>query len=265
MYNTQKGEIWNNYQSYVKEKPLSMKWLRQSGLIVNEEKTELCLFYKSDHPAITITINNKRVKSKKSINVLGVTFDCKLQWADHIAAAINKSKKSLHAIKLIAKYLNKNEIKQIITSNFYSQLYYNCEIWLMPSLSPVLKQQLLSASTRALKLLNNYSDLRISFDQQHKLQGRATPNEIMKYKLSIQLYKLYNGTQQNADWIDLNFQQNFNNRQKYVLINDESSLRIGKNLLMNRLGVLNNLIEYDWLNQGLNTFKLKSKKLFLTS
>ena len=83
----------------------------------------------------------------------------------------------------------------------------------MPSLSPVLKQQLLSASTRALKLLNNYSDLRISFDQQHKLQGRATPNEIMKYKLSIQLY---NGTQQNADWIDLNFQQNFNNRQKYV-------------------------------------------------
>ena len=87
----------------------------------------------------------------------------------------------------------------------------------------------------------------------------------MKYKLSVQLYKLYNGTQRNADWIDLNFQQNFNNRQKYVLINDESSLRIGKNLLMNRLGVLNNLIEYDWLNQGLNTFKLKSKKLFLTS
>ena len=125
--------------------------------------------------------------------------------------------------------------------------------------------QLEQASTRALKLLNNYSDLRISFDQQHKLQGRATPNEIMKYKLSIQLYKLYNGTQHNADWIDLNFQQNFNNRQKYVLINDESSLRIGKNLLMNRLGVLNNLIEYDWLNQSLNTFKLKSKKLFLTS
>ena len=132
-------------------------------------------------------------------------------------------------------------------------------------MGPTFKQQLLSASTRALKLLNNYSDLRISFDQQHKLQGRATPNEIMKYKLSVQLYKLYNGTQRNADWIDLNFQQNFNNRQKYVLINDESSLRIGKNLLMNRLGVLNNLIEYDWLNQGLNTFKLKSKKLFLTS
>ena len=244
---------------------LMMKWLRQSGLVVNEEKTELLLFYKNDHSLIEIRINNKLVKSKKFINVLGVTFDCKLQWAEHIAGAINKSKKSLHAIKVIARYMNKNETKQIITSNFYSQLYYNCEIWMMPSLSPVLKQQLLSASTRALKLMNNHSDLRISFDQQHKLQGRATPNEIMRYRLSIQLHKLYNGNIINDDWIDLNFQQNFNNRQKYVLINDESTLRIGKNILMNRLGILNNQIEFDWLNLSLNSFKIKSKKLFLSN
>ena len=37
--------------------------------------------------------------------------------AEHIAGAINKSKKSLHAIKLIAKYMNNNETKQIF-SNF---------------------------------------------------------------------------------------------------------------------------------------------------
>ena len=43
---------------------LMMKWLRQSGLVVNEEKTELCLFYKSDHPIINVTINNKLVTSK---------------------------------------------------------------------------------------------------------------------------------------------------------------------------------------------------------
>ena len=135
----------------------------------------------------------------------------------------------------------------------------------MPSLSPALKQQLLAASTRALKLLNNRSDLRISYDQQHKLQGWATPMEMMRYRLSIQLHKLYNGDQLNEDWVDLNYQQNFNNRQKFVQINDESALRIGKNILMNRLGILNNKIDYDWLNQSLNTFKIKSKKLFLTN
>ena len=151
---------------------LMMKWLRQSGLVVNEEKTELCLFYKRDHPVINVTINNKLVRSKKTINVLGVTFDSKLQWGEHIAQAINKSKKYLPTIRLISKYLQKNEIKQLITSNFYSQLYYNCEIWLMPSLSPVLKQQVLAASSRALRLLNNTSGLRTSYEQLHKLKGR---------------------------------------------------------------------------------------------
>ena len=139
------------------------------------------------------------VVSKKSINVLGVTFDSKLQWGDHITNAINKSRKSLHAIRLITKYLQKNEIKQLLTSNFYSQLYYNCEIWLLPSLSPLLKKQLLAASSRALNLMNNRSDLRISFERLHKIQGRATPVSMMKYRLSIQLFKLYNSEMMNDD------------------------------------------------------------------
>ena len=37
------------------------------------------------------------------------------------------------------------------------------------------------------------------------------------------------------------------------------------NILMNRLGILNNQIEFDWLNLSLNSFKIKSKKLFLSN
>ena len=53
------------------ERSLEMitKWLRDSGLVVNEEKT--CLFFKSDHPTITLTINNKIQKSLfKQINIV---------------------------------------------------------------------------------------------------------------------------------------------------------------------------------------------------
>ena len=38
-----------------------------------------------------------------------------------------------------------------------------------------------------------------------------------------------------------------------------------KNILSNRLNALNNLVELDWLNLAFTTFKLKMKKLFLTS
>ena len=34
--------------------------------------------------------------------------------------------------------------------------------------------------------------------------------------------------------------------------------------LSNRLAVVNNQIEYDWLNKSLNSYKIARKKLFLT-
>ena len=240
------------------------KWLRDSGLVVNDEKTEFCLFFKRDHPNIEMTINNKQIRSKQSINVLGVEFDSKLQWGPQVAQVINKSKRALHAIRLVAKYMTKSETKQLLTSNFYSILYYNCEIWLLASLSPFLKQHLLAASANALKSLNNYSDIQISYEQLHRLHKRAAPMEMMKYRLAIQLFKIYNGAMINDDWMDLNNQQNFNERHNSVQIFDTSRLRVGKNIIMNRMTSLNRQINYDWLNLSLTGYKLKVKELFLT-
>ena len=127
-----------------------VKWLKDSGLVVNEEKTEICLFYKRDHPIVELSISGKRISSKKTINVLGVMFDSKMQWSNQVYKAINNSKRALHGIKLIKKYLSKSETKMLLTSNFYSVLYYNCEIWLSQALNVRNKQQLLSASANAL-------------------------------------------------------------------------------------------------------------------
>ncbi len=53
------------------------KWLKQSDPKVNQEKTELCLFYKSDTTPIEICMGNNTVISKKERNVFGVTSDSK--------------------------------------------------------------------------------------------------------------------------------------------------------------------------------------------
>ena len=210
---------------------------------MNEEKTEICLFYKRDHPIVELSISGKRISSKKTINVLGVMFDSKMQWSNQVYKAINNSKRALHGIKLIKKYLSKSETKMLLTSNFYSVLYYNCEIWLSQALNVRNKQQLLSASAYALKMLNNMSDLRISFTQLHKQEKRATPMSFGKYKLSIQLFKIYNGEIMTEDWQDMNVQQNFNARNPNFHINDFSKLKVGKNIISNRLTCLNNELE----------------------
>ena len=80
------------------------KWLKQSGQKVNETKTELCLFHKNKDIQIEIVLNGTILKSQTNMNVLGVIFDSKLQWNDHIAHTIKKSNSALHCIKLIKNY-----------------------------------------------------------------------------------------------------------------------------------------------------------------
>ena len=48
--------------------------LRDSGLKVNEAKTELYLFYKKDMPMITINFGDTTISSASSMNILGVNF-----------------------------------------------------------------------------------------------------------------------------------------------------------------------------------------------
>ena len=137
------------------------KWLKNSGLIVNEDKTEICLFHTNDQPQITIVLQGSEILSKTSINVLGVTFDSKLNWGIHVANSISKANKALFALRLIKKYFTENEMRTLLDSNYYSILYYNAVIWLTPSLRSDLKHNLLAASACALRgcLMNEGMDI----------------------------------------------------------------------------------------------------------
>ena len=240
-----------------------IKWLKDSGLKVNDAKTDICLFYKADTLPIQIEINGCEIRSNPTINVLGVIFDSKMQWGPQVENVIKKSNKAKHAISLIRKYFNKLELAALLTSNFYSILYYNSDVWLIPSLKPQLKQQLLSASAKALRICTNNYDNLMSFDQIHAINKRATPSQILKYKHSLLLFKIWNDPIYSQEWLALNFQQNFNARNSTVMIYDTSKIKIGKNSPTNRLKIINGLIKYDWLNLSLNSYKIKCKQLFI--
>ena len=200
-----------------------------SGLQVNEAKTELCLFHRGDTVPIKVSINGNVVTSKTTINVLGVIFDSKLQWADHILHTIKRSMNALNAIRLIKNYFKKDELLQLITSNFYSILYYNSEIWHLPSLKPSLKQKLLSASARALKVCNRQVDNYMSFENIHTLNKRATPIKILKYKLAICLFKLYNMNYNVIEFCILNFNQVITSRQTNFITVRSNRTQVGIN------------------------------------
>ena len=102
------------------------KWLRNSGLKVNESRTKICLFHRKDHQPIKIPLFNRSLLTKSQMNALGVTFVSKLQSHHQVQNANNKSKKSTSCnfpnMKILKKLLN------TITSSYYSILWYNGKI-----------------------------------------------------------------------------------------------------------------------------------------
>ena len=240
------------------------KWLKKSGLKVNEEKTELCLFHRMDKDPVQIRISNTIITSKPNINVLGISFDSKLQWHFQIAKAVNKSRNALHSIKLIRKYFTANETLQLLTSNFYSVLYYNSDIWNIPNLNNKLKQNLLSASANALKICTPTYHRYMSFTELHNINNHATPQQMCLYKHALLLYNVILNQEPPIDWIDLNFQQTFSSRCTKFKFVTSQNYKIGNNILCNRFIALNDKIDYGLVDLSYNTYKLRCKAMFLS-
>ena len=239
-----------------------VKWLKDSGLKVNESKTELCLFHRNDTQKVTITIQNEQIISKKSMNILGVIFDTKLTWSDQVASTIKKSNKALCALRLIKPYLTPPVMRTLIISNYYSVLYYNSEIWLSPNLNADSKQQLLSASANALCSCMPLPNPFISFEAIHKFFNHSTPEQIGNYKLSLLLHKTYNSTTQNKDWLELADQIVITGRQSKFISYKSNNYKIGLNILVNRFYSLKQRIVLDDLNHNMPVFKKKMKTEF---
>ena len=240
------------------------KWLKQSGMKVNQNKTEAFLFYKQDIAPIQLKVGNARIQSKKSINVLGVIFDSKLKWENHVLSAIKKANRSLNAIRLIRKFFNRNELLALITSNFYSILFYNSEVWLSMYMNDNIKHKLFVASAKALKVCQHYPDPLISFIELHKISKRATPMMISEYKCALQLYKTFNECQPINEWVHLNFYQVNTSRQTKFLINRSNRTKIGRHSLCNRFHQLNGKIPLEWLGKSYLSYKILCKNLFLS-
>ena len=96
------------------------------------------------------------------------------------------------------------ELINLVTSNYFSILLYNSEVWLLPDLKEYLKYAIFVASAKALKPCSHYRDPMTSYHELHKLTNRATPAMYSNYKCALLLHKMYNGTEWNNEWLHLN-------------------------------------------------------------
>ena len=201
--------------------------------------------------------------SKPFINVLGVTFDSKLNWQTHVDNTIKKCNKTLHAINLTRDYFSQDEKLHIINAFLYSKLYYCSTVWLTPTLNQNYVQKLKRTSAKALRIVVGDDFSFFSFDELHSMFNRATPVQWSFYQHSLQFYKSFNYHIPEQIWLELCDQISLSERTHYFRTFNNSKRRVGLNKFVNRLNFISQRINVNDLNLSLDTFKVKMKKEFI--
>ena len=234
-------------------------WFKDSGLKVNENKTEITIFHKNNCHQQEIIINGAVIRTKETIKVLGITMDSTLSWHEHVNNAVNKIQSKIHAIRMIQRFFQTDELLVLIKVYCYTSLYYASNVWLTPSLQASLKSKLYSASGKILSILKI-----ASYKTLHKQFGRATPEMWQCYELAISLYNLIATKQPNFDWELLQNNTLQNRRSSKALFTSSNKLRCGFNILPNRMKTISNRIEKSWFELTKDVFKQKCKLEFIT-
>ena len=174
-------------------------------------------------------------------------------------------RKQIKIYMQLSAYFDRMEIKTLLTSLFYSKLYYGSEVWHIPGRSQSQNKKLKLASANAIRACDNSLTIYSTHTQIHKSADRALPDQMLQYKHAITMYKLFKTCQPETEFINLNFQLNQNTRLVHTNFFSRQNYEIGNNILLNRLSHLNAKIKKSWMDLSLNTFKIKCKKLFLKS
>ena len=108
-------------------------WFKANGLTLHPEKTKIMLFNKQKDLKVKLDgVNVTQCGSKykeKTINILGIHWDEKLSWTEHVKNVIKKVSGGLYLLKKFKNRLNSNAKKLIYESLIRSHLLYGLELW----------------------------------------------------------------------------------------------------------------------------------------
>ena len=93
------------------ESSVAIKWFKDNKMIVNPGKFQAITLdkKKTNHTQETIKIDNKAVKVKSSVKLLGVQIDAELNFNLHIANIFRSAANQLNALIRLRKFLGFEE------------------------------------------------------------------------------------------------------------------------------------------------------------
>ena len=105
----------------------------------------------------SIKIGEEEITGSKSVKLLGITIDNKLNFNEHVTKICIKANQKLHALKRIVKYLDAEKLRTIMKTFIESQFNYCPLTWMFHSRQ--LDNKINKLHERALRMAYKNSNL----------------------------------------------------------------------------------------------------------
>ena len=108
-----------------------LNWFKVNSMVANPGKFQIMfLGSKIDNCKITFAIENKQIKCKREVKLLGITIDENLIFTKHIANICSLANNRLRALTRISRYLSKEQTKYLSEAYIVSSFKYCPLIWM---------------------------------------------------------------------------------------------------------------------------------------
>ncbi len=173
---------------------IHVEYLESLGMKVNTSKTEIVFFSKKEEIVCEVPFADTLVKTQPFMKVLGVVFDYRLTWEKHVRQVVAKSSAKLSVLQKLRRFYTRKQFIQILTSQFFSTLYYCSQAWLTSTTHVKLWKIVNSIHYRALRVALHEYRPKTNREKIDLLCGRASPKQWSKYCIaSLVINCLQNG------------------------------------------------------------------------
>ena len=152
---------------------------------INADKCHLLV---STNNTVKIKIGNFDITNSKSEKLLGVKFDHKLSFDDHISELCKKASRKIHALSRVASYMNISKRRILMNAFFKSQFSYCPLVWMCHSRANNGKINRLHK--RCLQII--YSDKQSSFETLLEKYGSVSVHNRNYLILASEMYTTKN-------------------------------------------------------------------------
>ena len=187
IYNCTKSinDVIENLQSDLK---IALKWFKDNQMMANPGKFQSMILSKNTIKK-SIVIDNKTIESSKSVKLLGLTIDNKLNFGIHINNICKVASAKIKGLGRIRNRLNLSQAKILYNSFILSQFNYCCLVWMF--CSKTLQNKINQIQKRALRIV--YNEPNLNLDKLVELDKSTTIHIKNIITLLTEVYKTTRG------------------------------------------------------------------------